>query len=121
MPCKRWAVTLRPSRRMSGLVARWQTFGRQHHPGAVDLSADSGRRVPLRSRQAVAVDPQRDRRVGVAQAGAHDVDRDPANNASVTLTWRKSCSRMAGSFARPTARSNARLTVAGATARPPRS
>ena len=77
MPCKRWAVALRPSRRMSGLVARWQTFGRQHHPGAVDLSADSGRRVPLRSRQAVAVDPQRDRRVGVAQAGAHDVDRDP--------------------------------------------
>jgi hypothetical protein len=61
---------------MSGLVARWQTFGRQDHPRAVDLSADPVGRVPLRRRQAVAVDPQSDRRIGVAEAGADDVHRD---------------------------------------------
>ena len=74
---------------MSGLSLRWQAFGRHHHPRAVDLTADPIGRVPLRRRQEVAVGPQRDRRVGVAQPRGDDAQRTPASKARVAEVVRR--------------------------------
>jgi hypothetical protein len=91
---------------MSGLSLRWQTFGRHHHPRAVDLTADPIGRVPLRRQQEVTVGPQRDRRVEWPNLAATTCSGTSASKASVAEVCRRSCSRMLGNPVAATVRVN---------------